>query len=66
MEAFAQEALRGTVSDANGPLTGVMVLNKESGKWATTDLDGNYSIDGVSKGNTLEFTFMGYIAKKEV
>ena len=66
LEAFAQEALKGTVSDANGPLTGVMVLNKDNGKWATTDLDGNYSIDGVDKGNTLEFTFMGYITKKEI
>lgn len=38
--AFAQEILKGTVSDSNGPIAGAMVLNKDNGKWATTDLDG--------------------------
>ncbi len=64
--AFAQEVLKGSVSDAQGPLTGVMVLNKDNGKWATTDLDGKFSLDDVKKGQTLEFTFLGYITKKEV
>lgn len=66
LEASAQETLKGTVSDAGTPLAGVMVLNKDNGKWATTDIDGNYAIDGAVKGNTLEFSFMGYITKKEV
>lgn len=66
LETFAQESLKGNVSDSEGPIAGVMVLNRDNGKWATTDIDGNYSIDGVYKGNTLEFTFLGYIAKKEV
>lgn len=66
VEAFAQQTLKGTVRDAGGPLTGVMVLNKDNGKWATTDLDGNYTIDDVTEGCTLEFTFIGYVDKKEV
>ena len=63
---FAQESVTGTVSDSNGPLAGVMVLNKDNGKWASTDLDGNYTISEIKKGQTLEFSFMGYITKKEV
>ena len=63
---FAQESVTGTVSDSNGPLAGVMVLNKDNGKWASTDLDGNYTISEIKKGQILEFSFMGYITKKEV
>lgn len=66
VSVFAQESVTGTVSDSNGPLAGVMVLNKDNGKWASTDLDGNYTISEIKKGQTLEFSFMGYITKKEV
>lgn len=66
VSVFAQESVTGTVSDSNGPLAGVMVLNKDNGKWASTDLDGNYTISEINKGQTLEFSFMGYITKKEV
>lgn len=66
VSAFAQESVTGTVSDSNGPLAGVMVLNKDNGKWASTDLDGNYTISEIKKGQILEFSFMGYITKKEV
>lgn len=66
LDAFAQETLKGTVSDAGSPLAGVMVLNKDNGKWATSDIDGNWSLEGTSKGNTIEFSFLGYITKKEV
>lgn len=66
VSVFAQESVTGTVSDSNGPLAGVMVLNKDNGKWASTDLDGNYTISEIKKGQILEFSFMGYITKKEV
>ena len=66
VSVFAQESVTGTVSDSNGPLAGVMVLNKDNGKWASTDLDGNYTIPEIKKGQILEFSFMGYITKKEV
>lgn len=66
VDAFAQETLRGTVSDGGAPLAGVMILNRDNGKWATTDIDGNYAVEVTAKGNTLEFSFMGYITKEEV
>lgn len=64
--AFAQNSLKGNVSDAQGPLAGVMILNKDNGKWTSTDLDGNYTIEQVSQGQTLEFTLLGYITRTEV
>lgn len=66
VDAFAQETLRGSVSDGGAPLAGVMILNRDNGKWATTDIDGNYAVEVTAKGNTLEFSFMGYITKEEV
>lgn len=66
VDAFAQETLRGTVSDGGTPLAGVMILNRDNGKWVTTDIDGNYAVEVTAKGNTLEFSFMGYITKEEV
>lgn len=43
---FAQSELKGTVTDASGPLAGVMILNKDNGKWASTDIDGNWRSAG--------------------
>ena len=47
---FAQSELKGTVTDASGPLAGVMILNKDNGKWASTDIDGNYTLPNVKEG----------------
>lgn len=66
---FAQEVtqvIRGTVVDAESqfPLIGVnvVVTSLEGGVvGVTTDLDGNYRIEGVPVGRqTLEFSYIGY------
>ena len=56
----AQEAAKGSVRDAGGPLAGVMIQNKDNGSWATTDLDGNFTIQKLEKGQTLEISMLGY------
>ena len=63
---FAQSELKGTVTDASGPLAGVMILNKDNGKWASTDIDGNYTLPNVKEGQKLEFTCMGFVTRVEV
>ena len=63
---FAQSELKGTVTDASGPLAGVMILNKDNGKWASTDIDGNYTLPNVKEGEKLEFTCMGFVTRVEV
>lgn len=58
--AFAQETIKGSVRDAGGPLAGAMIQNKDNGTWATTDIDGNFSLSKLEKGQTLEITMLGY------
>lgn len=57
--AFAQATGRVEDKSGNG-LVGAMVLDKDNGKWAVTDIDGNYSIQEASKGHTLEASCLGY------
>lgn len=40
--AFAQNAMNGVVSDANGPLVGVVVYDKDNGKGTTSNVEGKY------------------------
>ncbi len=58
---FGQTKVSGTVTDeANAmPLPGVNILVKGTTTGATTDFDGNYSIN-VSEGEILVFSYLGY------
>ncbi|WP_229683441.1 SusC/RagA family TonB-linked outer membrane protein [Echinicola rosea] len=64
---FAQgENVAGVVKDGeNGePLIGVSVLVKGTSKGVVTDLDGAYSIQGVSMEDVLIFSYLGYSTKE--
>ena len=52
----------GSVSDSetNEPLPGVNVVVKNTTKGTNTDFDGNFSIEGVSSGDVLVFSYIGY------
>ena len=53
--AFAQ-VNKGRIVDASGALVpGVMILDTSNDKWATTDINGNYTIDAAI-GHTLSIT----------
>lgn len=58
--ASAQKiGITGTVSDSAGePLIGVSVIVVGTPTGATTDIDGNYSINADAK-STLRFTYVG-------
>ncbi|MHA7056814.1 SusC/RagA family TonB-linked outer membrane protein [Aquimarina sp. M1] len=58
---FSQENnVIGTVTDNTGlPLPGVTVLVKGTTNGALTDFDGNYILEGVTKGNILVFSYVG-------
>ncbi|PID68592.1 MAG: SusC/RagA family TonB-linked outer membrane protein [Flavobacteriales bacterium] len=49
----------GTVTDANGPMLGVNVIEKGTVNGVTTDFDGNYTIN-VASDAILVFSFVGY------
>src|SRR5690606_29928339 len=55
------QSISGTVSDANGPLPGANVLIKGTNNGTTTDFDGNYTIQNVSEGDVLVFSYIGYL-----
>lgn len=54
--------IKGSVSDADGPLMGATVKVKGTSNATITDYDGRYSISA-SKGQTLEVSYIGYVAK---
>lgn len=59
--AFSQKDISGTVTDEDGqPLPGVNIVVEDSNKGGQTDFDGNYTIEGVEVGATLNFTFVGF------
>ena len=53
------KVVKGTVSDADGPLIGasVKVVGKETG--TITDLDGNFTLT-CDEGDMLEISYVGY------
>lgn len=61
--AAAQDVIKGVVSDSRGPLFGVVVQDKTSGKGTTTDADGKYELAGVAKGHKVEFSYIGYVGQ---
>jgi len=65
--AFAQQVrVQGKVSDASGEaLPGVTVVLKGTSTVASTDNNGNYTIDVSNQNGTLEFSFIGF-QKQEV
>jgi iron complex outermembrane receptor protein len=61
--AFAQTTtIRGKVTSAEDQMgiPGVAILIKGTLKGTVTDIDGNYTLDGVSANDTLKFSFIGY------
>ncbi|ALM20468.1 hypothetical protein AAT17_04060 [Nonlabens sp. MIC269] len=62
--AFAQQTVTGTVSDADGPVGGATVSIKGSNTFASTNFDGEYSIQA-NPEDVLVFSYVGYDAKEE-
>ena len=58
--AFAQQTVTGTVTDESGaPIPGATVQNENTSNAATSDFDGNFSINA-SLGDELVVSYVGY------
>lgn len=57
-----QFSIRGTVIDKklNEPIIGASVLVKGTGNGTITNIDGNFSLNNVSKGSVLIVSYIGY------
>ncbi|SDS30485.1 TonB-dependent receptor [Gramella sp. MAR_2010_147] len=60
--AYAQSfSVSGSVSDENNmPLLGVNVIVKGESRGTTTDFDGNYTVNDISIGDVLQFSYLGF------
>ncbi|MGL5919807.1 MAG: carboxypeptidase-like regulatory domain-containing protein, partial [Bacteroidales bacterium] len=63
--AFAQNMIKGTVTDAadKSPLPGVSIAISGTTEGTITDADGNYSLKA-KRGETLVFSMVGYKPQK--
>ncbi len=61
--ALAQNAMNGVVSDATGPLVGVVIHDKDNGVGTTSDVSGKYVLEGAKSGHTVEFYYLGYMTE---
>lgn len=59
--SWAQSTISGTILDeSKNPLPGVNIIIKGTNDGTVSDFDGNYTIK-VEQGQTLDFTFIGFI-----
>lgn len=63
---LAQQTVTGKVTSAedSNPLPGVSVLIDGSTSGTVTDIDGNYSLEGVNQGAILVFSFIGFESQR--
>ena len=64
--AYAQSSsISGLVSDENNmPLLGVNVIVKGESRGTTTDFDGNFTVEDISQGDVLQFSYVGFITQE--
>ncbi|MEM6718704.1 MAG: SusC/RagA family TonB-linked outer membrane protein [Bacteroidota bacterium] len=61
--AMAQ-SVSGTVSDTTGPLPGASVLVKGTDKGTQTNFDGQFTLDNMTNGDVIVFSYVGYKAQE--
>lgn len=61
---FQATTVNGRVSDANGPLAGVTVLERGTSNGVTTDASGDYQLVVTDANATLVFRYVGYDTKE--
>ena len=62
--AMFSQTVSGTVTGDEGPLPGVNVIVKGTSNGASTDFDGNYTLDNLAADAVLEFSSLGYVTQE--
>jgi len=62
LSLFAQQTVTGKVTEkaTGGELPGVGIILKGTTKGASTDFDGNYTLENVKQGDVLVFSYIGF------
>ncbi|MEP0263683.1 SusC/RagA family TonB-linked outer membrane protein [Dokdonia sp.] len=58
------QTVSGTVTEESGPLPGANVIVKGTQNGATTDFDGNYTLNNVASDAILVFSYVGYSSQE--
>ncbi|HHB77747.1 MAG TPA: SusC/RagA family TonB-linked outer membrane protein [Saprospiraceae bacterium] len=61
---WGQFTVSGVVSDDNGPLVGVTVVETSTNVGTATDIDGSFSIKVPAKGGLLTISYLGYASQE--
>lgn len=63
-ELFAQsKTIKGTITDATGPLPGVSILVKGTKTGVSSDLDGKFTLTIANPDTSLIFSYIGYVTQ---
>ena len=54
----------GVVEDEFGPVTGASVVVKGTTNGSITDMDGNFTLEGVKNGDIIQISFIGYATQE--
>lgn len=54
----------GVVEDSFGPVIGAAVMVKGTSNGSVTDINGNFSIQGVKNGDIIQISFVGYVSQE--
>lgn len=54
----------GVVEDEFGPVAGASVIVKGTTNGIMTDMDGNFTLEGVKKGDIIQISFIGYTTQE--
>ena len=54
----------GVVEDNFGPVAGASVVVKGTTNGTITDMNGNFSLEGVNNGDLIQISFIGYMTQE--
>ena len=58
------DKLTGTIEDEFGPVTGASVVVKGTTNGTVTDMNGNFELSHVKKGDLIQISFIGYVTQE--
>lgn len=61
-----KQKMSGVVSDNFGPIVGASVIVKGTTTGIVTDMDGNFLLENVKKGDVIQVSFIGYMTQEFV
>ena len=63
---FSQQdgKVTGTVVDSFGPVTGASVIVKGTTNGNITDMDGNFTLEGLKNGDVIQISYIGYATQE--